>query len=130
MPPSIHTSEIRAAQWPARWCAWRHAGPFQGLEIIGVAPRTYSKTRSALVGRLRFGSQTHVVEWEWDGDAFVKSWSAADVPLPQSRALGALGDDRFVLYDWFTGRSVEIRLQGDTLEVFGPAGLGPARRAR
>ncbi|MEO8453124.1 MAG: hypothetical protein ABI647_25260 [Gemmatimonadota bacterium] len=63
-----------------------------------------------------------MVEWEWDGGAFLKSRSAAGVPFPQSRALAALPDGRFVLYDWFTTRGVEIQPSGNGLALVAPGG--------
>jgi hypothetical protein len=97
--------------WHTQWCRWATSRAFRGLEVLGVAPYSYSKTRAVLVGRLRFGNQRRVVEWLWDGDEFRKSWSSAAVPFPASRGLGALPNGHFVIYDFFTGHSVDLAVE-------------------
>ena len=109
----VHTFEIRSSQWNDRWCAWQRDGAYRGMSIVGVAPRTYSKTRAYVISRLQFGRTSRVVAWEWSADEFQKSWSAPEVPFPQSRALAATSDGRFVAYDWFTGRRLDITAQSD-----------------
>jgi CubicO group peptidase (beta-lactamase class C family) len=111
--PQVRTYEIRSAQWNGRWCAWQRDGAYRGMSIVGVAPRTYSKTRAYVVSRLQFGSTSRVVAWEWDGDEFQKSWSAPNVRFPHSRALAATAEGRFVVYDWFTGRRLDVNAQRD-----------------
>jgi hypothetical protein len=71
-----------------------------------------------------------VVEWEWDGDSFLKSWSAPDVSYPQSRALGELANGDFVVYDWFTGRRLDVHPGADELQLGGPIPTVHARRAK
>lgn len=109
----VRTYEIRSAQWTERWCAWQREGAYRGTSIVGVAVRTYSKTRAFVIARLQFGDTTRIVAWEWDGDEFQKSWSAPSVRVPQSRALAATAKDRFVVYDWFSGRRLDVSAASD-----------------
>lgn len=104
----LGTHEIRVSGWHRQWCAWRSIGAFSGLSVVGVAPASYSKSRAFVTSTLRFGAQVYTVQWDWDQSELVKSWASPDVPFPQSRALASLGDDELVLFDWFSGRTLQV----------------------
>ena len=93
-------------------------GPLDRVDLLGVAPLTWSNDWSFSYTTLRFRRDTLTVTWEWRVDRLVRAMSSCDVPEPQSLPLGPLAPGRYLSYDWFSDGVVPIALLGkDRLRV-------------
>lgn len=105
--------------WSAMFRDWVGLfGPFERVELDGVAPLTWSKVASMSYTVLHFARGRITVTWEWNGEELVKTMSSVDVPEPQGVPLAPVGPTSFVVYDWFTGRSLLIEREArDSLRI-------------
>jgi hypothetical protein len=108
----IKTYELRRRYLGSTWCEWKKDGD-PVTRILAITPRTYSKTRALVTTETLFGRKRRVVAWEFNGENFIKGWSSPDVPWPQSRPLGLMPNEQFVLYDWFTARRSTLTFAHD-----------------
>ncbi|MCE9592990.1 MAG: beta-lactamase family protein [Planctomycetes bacterium] len=97
------------SSWSAMFCGLvERFGPLERVELEGVAPLSWSTDTSMSYTVLDFARGRITVTWEWRGEELVKTMSSVDVPEPQSVPLAPVGATSFVMYDWFTDRTLPI----------------------
>lgn len=84
-------------------------GAFRGVENLGTAIISATSARSFM--KLQFERGSYNVAYFWNGDRINGFDAEFDVPF--ETRFRPIGDDRLVSHDPFTGRSIELRCEGN-----------------
>lgn len=97
-------------------------GRITRIELIGVAPITWSTDIAMVYTSLHGSGGTEMIVWQWRGEQLLGTWVDPQVQLPQSAPLAAVdGSGRFILYDVFNDRIRTVDLSDGVLQLGGAA---------
>ena len=105
-------------EWKRLPCDLRsRLGPLRAIEGVAARPLSWTSSRALAWTRHIHRDGAQLVTWLWEGDDLVEVWTSPSVPEPHAVRIAAIDDSTRVMFDWFAGTPVPIRIRRAGEEV-------------